>query len=448
MTTSNGVRLLRSSFKKALILENPDPSLDGLLEAQGIEADRLPKSATLDRDGILKRLEDGQHDLIFKRSRFEVDEDVLAASKNLAAIMLCCIGDDSVDKKACAREGILVMNDPISNGRSVVELVFGELICLARRVFDAVGHTRDSRWTKDNLRRYELKGKTLGILGLGNIGKAVAQMAEAFGMKVVFHDSRELSREVGVTLGWTACTNFDEVFRKSDFVTVHLSAEDHRGRSNKNALTYEHFAQMGAECDENSPKIFLNIARGFLFEPGELIKAVQEGAIRYASVDVFPDEPGSESDAWENPYGDVPEIVSTPHIGAATQEAQPRIARHMANTTSLFNSYGTVRDTVYSPGHTIRVDGVEPPYVLAVVHSDARGTKKAVSDLIFDAGLNNLESSHRDFAKYGFAYDLNAIDKPLEHEQLIELVERARSISGDDAAIRSVRLIETGSASR
>lgn len=441
MPKIDGVRFLQPRFTRALILENPDPVLDEALRAQGIEPDRLPETATLDRNLILQRLGEGQHDLIFKRSRFLVDEEVIRASENLAAVMLCCIGDDSVDKEACAREGVLVMNDPISNGRSVVEMVFGELICLARRIFDAVERTRASDWRKDNFHRYELKGKRLGIIGLGNIGKAVAQIANAFDMEVCFYDNRDLSREVGTTLGWTACKNIEEVFRMSDFVTVHLSAEDHRGRSNKNVLTYDHFSQMGLDRPENSPRIFINLARGFLFNPEDLKRAVKEGRVRYASVDVFPDEPGSSKDTWHNPYSDTPEIVSTPHIGAATQEAQPRIAEHVGNTTRLFNLYGTVRDTVYAPGHLIGVDGAEPPYILAVVHSDARGTKKAVSDCIFDAGLSNLESSHRDFAKYKFAYDLNAIDKNITQDQLQKMIQTARSISGDPNAIRSVRVI-------
>ncbi len=442
MAKKDGVRFLNGAFQRALIIEHPDPSLDDYLRAQGIEPERLPKEATMDRKFVIDTLNKGQHDLIFKRSRFEVDQEVLDASDNLAAVQLCCIGDDSVDKVACAKEGVLVLNDPISNGRSVVELVFGELICLARRIFDAVEKTQASEWTKDNIRRYELKGKTLGILGLGNIGKAVAQMAERFDMDVVFYDSKTLAREVGTTLGWEACQSIDEVFRKSDFVTVHFSATDYRGTSNENILSYSHFEQMGADRGENSPRIFLNLSRGFLFEPDELKQAVRDGKVRYASVDVFPEEPGSGKDAWENPYSDIPEIVGTPHIGAATQEAQPRIARHVSNTIGMLNTFGTVRDSVYAPGQVIRVDGAEPPWVLAVCHSDARGTKKAVSDAIFDAGLNNLESAHRDFKKYGFAYDLNGVDEPLSIEQLEHLVATARDISGDPTAIRSIRMIK------
>lgn len=443
MAKRDNVRFLNARFKKALILENPDPSLDDYLRSYGIEPDRLPKSKTKDVDFVLERLREGQHDLIYKRSRFIVDEAVLQASENLAAIMLCCIGDDSVDKEACAREGILVTNDPISNGRSVVELVFGEMVCLARRIFEANHASKRNEWTKNNVRRYELKGKTLGIVGLGNIGKQVAQMGEdAFGMDIVFYDDRELAREVGLALGWRAAANLGEVFRESDFLTVHVSAENDHGETNRNMLTYEHFSQLGEARGENSPRIFINAGRGFLFEPDELKRAVDEGKVLRAAVDVYPEEPGSTGDAWANPYAHHPTVVTTPHIGAATQEAQPRIARYVSQTTRLFNCHGTVRSCVYEPGQVIGVDTDRARYVLAVVHSDARGTKKAISDAIFDAGLNNLESSHRDFSDYGFAYDVSALDAPMSDEQLTELVQRARDISGDPNAIRSIRQIK------
>lgn len=444
MPKRDDVRFLHGAFKKALILENPDPSLDEHLRAQGIEPDRMPKSMTRDVDAVLERLRQGQHDLLYKRSRFEVDEAVLQASENLASIMLCCIGDDSVDKKACAREGVLVMNDPVSNGRSVVELVFGEMICLARRIFEANDSTHHHEWTKDNVHRYELKGKTLGILGLGNIGKQVAQMGEAFGMDVVFWDDRELPREVGAALGWGACASRAEVFRRADFVTVHVSAENARGESNRHMLSYEDFAQMAKGHGENSPRIFLNAGRGFLFEPDELRRAVADGHIRYACVDVYPEEPGSSDEAWSNPYADVPQIVTTPHIGAATQEAQPRIASYVAKTTRMFKEAGMVRSCVFAPDSIIGVDTDPARHVLAVVHSDARGTKKAISDTIFEAGLNNLESSHRDFPDYGVAYDVSAMDGALSDEQLVGLVTQARSISGDASAIRSIRQIKLG----
>ena len=437
----NGTRILRPHFEKALILEEPDPSLDHYLESLGIEAQRLGPELTQQKDEVLKILREGGHDLLFKRSRFEVDEAVLDASKNLAAIMLCCIGDDSVDKEACARQGVLVMNDPISNGRSVVEMVMGEMICLARRIFEADRDGRQHLWTKQSRGRFELKGKNLTIVGLGNIGKQVAQVAEAFGLNVFFYDNRELAREVGIALGWTACESLDEAFRVADVVSVHVSAEDARGNTNREMFTYDHFAQMGADRPQKTPRIFINAARGFLYDPVALNRAINEGYIERAAIDVFPAEPGSSDDPWTNPYAEQANVVSTPHIGAATEEAQPRIAKHVATTTRLFNRYGTVRDCVFSPGQNIGVDADKAATILTVVHSDQRGTKKAVDDAIYEAGLSNLESSHRDFPEFGFAYDVSAIDRPMNRAQLRSLVATASELTGDKHAIRAIRQI-------
>lgn len=433
------IRVLNPRFRKALVLENPHPILDETLRGQGFEVERLPESATRDVAGVIATLERGQHDLLFKRSRFEVTDEVLAASRKLAGVMLCCIGDDSVDKEACARAGVLVLNDPVSNGRSVAEMVLGEIICLARRIFVAHEAGRQHLWTKESWGRYELLEKNISVIGLGNIGRQVAQLAHAIGMNVFFYDQSETAREVGRTLGWHPCATLAEAFRVGDVVTLHVSAEDAKGRSNRNIIEFEQFRLLGADRGENCPRVFVNAARGFLYDPQALRRAVTEGIVRAAAVDVFPDEPGSSSDAWENPYADLGAVTTTPHIGAATEEAQPRIGLHMAHSAWLLNTRGTVRDTVFNPKVSIGFD-IEPPYTaLAVVHSDSRGTKKAISDAIFDAGRNNIESNHRDFARYGIAYDISAIDAPLSDDQLSGMVESARTISGDATAIRSIR---------
>ncbi|MEL6179581.1 MAG: 3-phosphoglycerate dehydrogenase, partial [Myxococcota bacterium] len=144
-----------------------------------------------------------------------------------------------------------------------------------------------------------------------------------------------------------------------------------------------------------------------------------------------------------NPYADVPQIYATPHIGAATQEAQPRIAKRVARTVRLFNDYGSVRDCVFFPKHPIGLhQGERPSYILSVIHSDLRGTKKAVDETIYDAGLSNLSSVHRDVSKYGVAYDLNALDGPLNDAQIEGLIERAIRFSGDATPVRAIRMIK------
>ncbi|MFW5786162.1 MAG: NAD(P)-dependent oxidoreductase [bacterium] len=438
------VRRLAGRFEKALVLENPHESLDELLREQGIEVERLAENATKDRDAVISRLREGQHDLLFKRSRFIVDAEVLSASGRLAAVMLSCIGDDSVDKEACAREGVLVLNDPVSNGRSVAEMVIGEMICLARRIFIAHEAGREHLWTKASSGRYELHGRTISVIGLGNIGRQVGKLAESFGMKVAFYDQSSVAQEVGRAFGWSECRSLEEAFQSGDVVTLHISAEDQQGRRNEDIIGLEHFRLLAADRGDHTPRVFINAARGFLYDPDALRKALEEGVVRAAAVDVFPDEPGSKDDEWHNPYADVSQVATTPHIGAATEEAQPRIARHMAHSTRLLNLKGTVRDTVFRPKLAIELDAEPGQWALAVVHSDARGTKKAIADAIFEAGANNIDSAHHDFPRYGIAYEISAIDKPLTETQISRMIDGAREISGTADAIRSVRQFQVG----
>ena len=437
-------RTWRDRFSRALILENPDPSLDAELRALGIEPHRV--AAAPDEDTLVRILEEGQHHLIFKRSRVEINARVVAASKSLAGVMLCCIGDDSVDKRACADAGVLVTNDPVSNGRSVAELVIGSLIMLSRRIFDAVGEMNTSVWRKNNRARFEVMNKRLGIVGLGNIGRQVAQLAQAMGMEICFYDCAEVPREVGRAMGFTLCESIEDVFRASDFVSLHVSATDHQGRSNNGLITYE-MMHAFSEGNDNKPRVLLNLARGFIIQPDQLLRAVQDGFVQYVITDVFPEEPGpATTEAWHNPYEEEPRIFTTPHIGAATVEAQPRIAKYVARTTQLFSDYGMIRNCVLRDRANIIFDAPPSGAMLSVVHVDTRGTKKAVDDAIYKSGANNLRSAHVDFPEYGIAYDLSALDGPLDSTQCEALVNEACRITKDSTAIRWMRMIDLSNA--
>jgi D-3-phosphoglycerate dehydrogenase len=421
------------------VLENPDPTLDDGLRAAGMEVVRIPRSP--DRAGLLDLLAKHRPQLLFKRSRLVVDAEVLDHARDLFAVMLCCIGDDSVDKMAAADRGVLVMNDPRSNGRSVAEMVIGELLVGARRLPEAWELTRRHGWDKSSAGRYELKGKTLGILGLGNIGKQVARLAETLGMKLLFHDNDEVAQAVGETMDWAAARDIGELFAQSDVLSDHVTAEDVRGRSNHGLVKREHLMALGEARGDTSPRIFLNLARGLVLDPEDLIAAVRAGRVRQAFVDVFPEEPHG-NDGWNNPFAGVPQVHATPHIGAATEDAQPRIARKMAQTARLLSAQATVEDCVFAPKHRIEVaNTAESPHILAVVHSDERGTKKAVDDAIFRAGVSNLQSAHRDFPRFGIAYDVSVIERPLTESQVEFLVAEATQLTSRPDAIRAVRQV-------
>ncbi len=436
-------RICMGPLERALVVEDPHESLDGFLEGLGMTVHRKRGDAP-DEAELIDLLQQTRAQVLFKRSRVPVTRSVIEACPDLLVVQLCCIGDDSVDKRACADHGVAVFNDPISNGRSVVELVVAHLIALSRRLYETDALCRQGQWTKSNKERYEIRGKVLGVLGLGNIGRATARVCELLGMEIRFYDTREVAREVGREFGWTCTDSIEELFETSDCVTVHVSARDASGRSNEGLLSGGVLHHLGKQRPDHSPRIYLNLSRGFLHSAEDLRSAVEAGAVRRGAVDVYPSEPRGKHDAWENPYGDLRRIAVTPHLGASTQEAQPRIAQRVTRTLGQYSMSGAVRDCVFAPRFTMALGDearAKGGAILVVVHSTARGTKRSIDDAIFDAGASNLSSVHHDFAEYGVAIDVAAIDAPLTHDQLAQLCDAAARLTGHDDAIRSIRQI-------
>ncbi len=432
-------RILSGAMRKALVVEHPDIVLDGLLKEAGVAVDR--RAEVPEEETLIRWLQEGGHPVLFKRSRVPVTRAVVESCPELMAVQLCCIGDDSVDRQACADHGVLVFNDPVSNGRSVVELIVAHLIALSRRLYETCEDTRRGGFDKSSTERYEIQGRVLGVLGLGNIGRQVARAAEALGMRIRFYDSREVAREVGREMGWEGMDSMEALFAASDYLTVHVSATDIRGASNQGLIERAHLMGLGSDRPRESPRMFLNLARGFLYDPADLLAAVQTGAVRRAAVDVYPDEPRGK-EKWQNPYAAEPRVACTPHMGAATLDAQPRIARRVAQTFLSFSRIGALRDCVYRPRLTLGLGEIPPgSTVLAVAHSTRRGSRKAVQDAIFEAGASNLSSLHQDFEELDMAYELSAIDRPLAPEQLQAIGRHADLLTGAVGTIRSIRQI-------
>ncbi|HJN78377.1 MAG TPA: NAD(P)-dependent oxidoreductase [Myxococcota bacterium] len=442
-------RIVRGPLRRAVVVENPHPVLDGLLLDGGFEhVERLPDAPG--EAELVEAIRRSGGQVLYKRSRVPVTRELIEACPSLVAIQLCCIGDDSVDKRACAEHGVLVFNDPVSNGRSVVELVLGHLVGLSRRLYETYDDTHSGLWEKNNNERFEVRGKTLGIVGLGNIGRATARLAEQLGMRILFHDTREVAEEVGLEMGWTSMPGIQALFRASDCVSLHLSAEDSVGGSNQGCITRDILMDLGADLPAESPRLFINLSRGSLHAPEDLLDAVAEGVIRRAAVDVYPREPRKNGPGWNNPYAHEPRVATTPHIGAATQEAQPRIARRVASTSLMFSDHGSIRDCVFSPRTRISVadDHRGGRAVLLVVHATTRGTKKALDDAIYEAGADNLVSTHRDFVRWGVAVDVNLLDRPLSQPDLERIIAKTAKVTGDSEAVRLVRQVPAQDASR
>ncbi|HEX2608185.1 MAG TPA: phosphoglycerate dehydrogenase, partial [Flavisolibacter sp.] len=255
------------------------------------------------------------------RSKTQVTRNVLEAAKKLQAIGCFCIGVNQVDLDAATDCGVAVFNAPYSNTRSVAELVIGASIMLIRRIPDKNNAAHKGIWMKEASGSYELRGKTLGIIGYGNIGSQVSVLAESLGMKVLFYDV-----ETKLPLGnATDSRTLKELLSHSDIITLHVPETDQtKNLINKNTLKF---------CKQGS--IIINYARGQVMDLPALRKALESGQIAGAAVDVFPIEPEKNGDIFENPLQNLPNVILTPHIGGSTEEAQQNIGEDVS--TNLLN---------------------------------------------------------------------------------------------------------------
>jgi D-3-phosphoglycerate dehydrogenase / 2-oxoglutarate reductase len=251
------------------------------------------------------------------RSKSQITKAVLEAAEKLQAIGCFCIGVNQVNLDVATGNGVAVFNAPYSNTRSVAELVIGASIMLIRRIPDKNMAAHKGTWMKESSGSYELRGKTLGIIGYGNIGTQVSVLAESLGMRVIFYDI-----ETKMPLGNAEdMRSLKEVLSKADIVTLHVpETAQTKNLLNKSNLKY---------CKKGS--IILNYARGEVIELNDLRKFIESGQIAGAAIDVFPVEPEKNGDHFESPLQNLPNVLLTPHIGGSTEEAQQNIGEDVSN---------------------------------------------------------------------------------------------------------------------
>ena len=276
-------------------------------------------NGALTEDELMKAIKDVH--LLGIRSKTQITKKILDAAQKLQAIGCFCIGVNQVDLKTATKNGVAVFNAPYSNTRSVAELVIGASIILIRKIIDKNKAAHEGIWLKEASGSYELRGKTLGIIGYGNIGKQVSVLAESLGMKVIFYDI-----ETKLPLGNAENRkSLKEVIAHSDIVTLHVpELTSTKNLINKKALAWF-----------KKGSILINYARGEVVDLDALRKALLEGSIGGAAVDVFPVEPEKNGDHFSSPLQGLSNVLLTPHIGGSTQEAQLNIGDDVSS--KLFN---------------------------------------------------------------------------------------------------------------
>jgi D-3-phosphoglycerate dehydrogenase len=298
---------------KILLLENiSETAVRELKDAGYTDIKRV--SGALGEDELIEAI--GEVHLLGIRSKTQVTAKVLSHAKKLQAIGCFCIGVNQVDLKMATQKGVAVFNAPYSNTRSVAELVIGLAIMLIRRIPDKNKAAHQGIWMKEAKGSYELRGKTMGIIGYGNIGSQVSVLAEAIGMKVRFYDV--VTR---LPLGNAESTrSLKELVSLSDIVTLHVP-ETTQTKNLINKSIIKNFKK---------GSILLNYARGEVVDLDALRKALDDGALSGAAIDVFPWEPEKNGDRFETPLQNAPNVILTPHIGGSTEEAQQNIGQDVS----------------------------------------------------------------------------------------------------------------------
>ncbi|RBY81303.1 phosphoglycerate dehydrogenase [Blastococcus sp. TF02-09] len=352
---------------RALLLENIDPVAVELLESAGYDVET--RRGALDEGDLIDAL-DGVT-LLGIRSKTQVTAGVIAARPELLAIGAFCIGTNQIDLGAAAQAGVAVFNAPFSNTRSVVEMALAEIIILARRLVDRDRALHSGTWDKSAAGSHEIRGRTLGIVGYGNIGSQLSVLAEALGMRVVYYDLEDK-----LALGNAQrCDTLDELLERAEAVTLHV---DGRG-GNAGLFGAEQFARMRPRS------LFLNLSRGFVVDHEALREHVLSGHIAGAAVDVFPEEPREQGDPFDSVLRGLPNVVLTPHVGGSTQEAQRDIGRFVAGKLVNYSRAGTTTLGVNVP--TVVLHG-QSAARFALLHRNVPGVLARVDALVGEHGLN------------------------------------------------------------
>jgi len=309
---------------KILLLENISDAAVEELQAAGY-TDVTKLSGALSEAELIEAIK-GVH-LLGIRSKTQLTKNVIDAADRLLAVGCFCIGVNQVDLAAATENGIAVFNAPYSNTRSVAELIIGLSVMLIRRITDKNSAAHAGTWLKEAKGSFELRGKTLGIIGYGNIGSQVSIMAEAMGMQVVYYDAATKLPHGNAK----QIRDLRELLSMSDIVTLHVPS-DATTRMMMNA-------EMLSSMKPHS--IFLNYSRGDVVDLDALRERLSSGEISGAAVDVFPEEPEKNGDTFACSLQNLPNVILTPHIGGSTEEAQANIGLDVTSKLVKYLDLGT-----------------------------------------------------------------------------------------------------------
>ncbi|MCK9878718.1 phosphoglycerate dehydrogenase [Frankia sp. AgPm24] len=377
---------------RALLLESVHPDAAAILRSAGATVETLDRA--LGEQALIEALADVQ--LLGIRSKTEVTETVFEEAHDLLAVGAFCIGTNQVDLAAAGDRGIAVFNAPFSNTRSVVELAVAEIIAMTRRLTEKNTGMHAGLWDKSAEAAHEVRGRSLGIVGYGNIGAQLSVLAEALGMTVYFYDTADK-----LALGNARrCATLPELLATADVVTLHVDGR----QGNLGMFGDEQFALM------RQGSLFLNLSRGFVVDHRALRTHIESGHLAGAAVDVFPQEPAGRGDEFVSELRGLPNVILTPHIGGSTEEAQQDIGHYVASKLRDYAREGNTTMSVNLPHLSL------PPRHggrrIVHLHRNVPGVLAKINSLLAEHKVN-IEGQLLDTrGEYGYALTDIAVDYP------------------------------------
>lgn len=397
---------------RILLLEGIAQSAVSYLNEQGYGEVTLLKKA-LEGEALKEALK-GVH-MVGIRSRTQLTKDVIESADRLMAIGCFCIGTNQVDLNAARMAAIPVFNAPYSNTRSVAELVMGEVVMLLRRIPSRSVECHRGEWHKSSDNSWEVRGKTIGIVGYGSIGSQLSVLAEAFGLRVIYYDIVPCLPHGNAV----AVSSLHELLAQSDIVTLHVPQT-----SGTNNLIGE------AEIRAMKPNsILLNNARGNVVDVDALAAALKDGHLMGAAVDVFPVEPKSAHEKFVSPLQGLENVLLTPHIGGSTMEAQERIGVEVARKFVDYSDVGSTLGAVNFP----EVQLAERPGGMRFmhVHVNRPGTLRQINDIFAQAACNVTAQFLQTDGEIGYVVvEAEAYDGQNKAEIEHTILEKLRNLEG------------------
>ena len=387
---------------KVLLLEGiNDSAVETLLNAGYSKVERLMKA--LDANELRSAIADVH--LLGIRSRTQLTRDIVGAARELLAVGCFSVGTNQVDLQAARARGVPVFNAPFSNTRSVAELVIGEIVMLLRRIFPRSVAAHEGGWDKSADNSHEVRGRTLGIVGYGNIGSQLSTMAEAMGMKVIFFDQTDKLRHGNTE----PASSLEELFAQSDVVSLHVP---------ETAATFNMIGKAELRAMKRGAYL-INNSRGTVVDLDALAEALRDGHIAGAAVDVFPVEPTSNNERFNSPLQGFPNVILTPHIGGSTEQAQDRIGVEVARKLVDCANNGSTTGAVNFPQVQLPTGASGTRFIH--VHRNVPGMLRRINEVFVQREINILSQYLQTDSEVGYVVLDADTAAPMNDEILAEI---------------------------